>query len=156
MLSKTMMMFALMGLILAGSVQADESWTEDLAAAKEAAKKGSKIIVADFTGSDWCGFCKKQHAEVFDTDAFKAWAKENAVLLTVDFPSKKQLSDETKKQNATLKEKFAIRGFPTVIFMNEKGEELGRFVGYRPGSGADAWLGKAKDIVAGKTEKAGQ
>ena len=146
--------FAALAIVCTSSARAAEGWTEDLQAAIAEAKKTGKVIVADFTGSDWCGFCKKQHAEVFDTDTFKAWAKDNAVLLTVDFPARKRQDAATKKQNAELKAKFGVRGYPTIIFMTTKGDELGRFVGYPPGSGPEAWIKKANDIVS-KNEKSG-
>ena len=91
----------------------------------------------------------KQHSEVYGNDEWKAWAKENVVLYIADFPNKKKLDDKLKAQNEELKKKYAPRGFPTVLFVDAKGEELGRWVGYGgQGAGAANWIEKAKPIVA--------
>ena len=87
-------------------------------------------------------------AEVFGSETFKNWAKDNAVLLTVDFPRDKSgLPEETQQQNAKLKEQFKPRGYPTVIFIAVEGDELkevARVVGYRPDSGPENWLERVK------------
>jgi protein disulfide-isomerase len=40
--------------------------------------------------------------EVFQTPFFTQWAKENVILVELDFPRKKQLPDELRKQNQTM------------------------------------------------------
>ena len=42
--------------------------------AKALAKKENKLILADFTGSDWCGWCIKLKDEVFSKPEFQTWA----------------------------------------------------------------------------------
>ena len=56
------------------------------AEAKLAAAALDRPILMDFTGSDWCVFCKKLHREVFDTPEFLAWAQKKVVLLELDYP----------------------------------------------------------------------
>ena len=41
------------------------SWETDISVAMEKAKKEGKDILINFTGSDWCGWCKKLDGEVF-------------------------------------------------------------------------------------------
>lgn len=130
--------------------EAASAWTEDLQVAIKEAKKADKVLMIEFTGSDWCGFCVKQNKEVFAKEEFQAFAKDNLVLMKADFPSKRQMPEEVKKQNAELKTKYAVSGFPTLVFVNTKGEELGRMRGYAPGSGVEKWLARAKEIVAKK------
>ena len=116
-------------------------WTEDYAKAVEKAKAEKKNILLDFTGSDWCGFCVALDREVFDTTKFKAWARQNAVLVKVDFPRNKTLPDKVKAQNAELKEKFMKSGgYPTVVLIDPDGKEIARKRGYRPGTGPAAYL----------------
>jgi len=153
---KTLACLALSGLLLVGSAVArageESNWTEDLQLARKASKATGKPILANFTGSDWCGFCIKQEKEVFSTEKFKTWAKDNAILLTLDYPHQKKQDAKTKKQNEEMNKQFKITGFPTVIFITAEGKELGRFVGYPPGSGVDPWIKKAQPIVdKGKT-----
>src|SRR5262245_50368855 len=101
------------------AARADEGgWQTDYKAALKQAKQESKLVLADFTGSDWCPWCIKLHKEVFDTPEFKEWAAKRVVLLELDFPRKKELSDELKKQNADLRDKLGIKGYPTVVFFD--------------------------------------
>ena len=80
----------------AATVHAGDDWTTDYEdALKESAKTG-KPILANFTGSDWCGYCIKLDKEVFSTDTFEDWAEENVILLEVDFPRRKSLSKNSR------------------------------------------------------------
>ena len=125
---------------------ADETWLTDFAKAQAAAKKENKLILMDFTGSDWCGWCIKLKKEVFDTKDFNDYAKKNLVLVEVDFPSKKKLSDEQKKANEELKNKFsASRGFPTIVVTDGDGKEVWRQIGYMEG-GPKAWIAKLDSV----------
>jgi protein disulfide-isomerase len=121
-------------------------WTENLKEAIAASKKTGKPILANFTGSDWCGWCIRLDKEVFSTPEFAAWAQKNVVLLTVDYPNNKPQSKEIKEQNEKLGEQFKIEGYPTIVFMTAEGKEIGRS-GYRKG-GPEAWTGHADKILA--------
>src|SRR5262245_56640034 len=106
---------------VATHARAEDAWLTSYADALKLASKEKKVVLMDFTGSDWCGWCKKLKAEVFDKPEFSAWAKKNAVLLEVDFPQGKPQSEELKKQNTELQEKFKIEGFPTIVFLDAAG-----------------------------------
>ncbi len=125
-------------------VQAGE-WVESYAAALATAKAENKLILVDFTGSDWCGWCKKLKAEVFDTKEFKTWAAKHVVLFEADYPRSKPQSDELKAQNAKLQKEFKITGFPTILFLDKTGKKVGR-LGYEAG-GPTVWLKKAQDVL---------
>ena len=106
-------------------------WLTDFEAAKKQAAKEQKPILMFFTGSDWCGWCKKLHADVLDKDEFQDFARENMILLELDFPNSIPQSDELKKQNKALGEKFKVSGYPTMVLVASDGEkELDRTVGY--------------------------
>jgi thiol-disulfide isomerase/thioredoxin len=127
---------------------AHEDWLTDFTAAMAAAKSGSKLMLADFTGSDWCPPCMSLAKNVFGTDEFKKFAKENLILLEVDFPRRKPISEEQKKANEALSEKFNIEGFPTVILFSPDGKELSRESGYG-GEPVNDYINKIKGF-AGK------
>jgi len=98
------------------------------------AKDEGKLILIDFTGSDWCGPCMKLKKETFDTQAFQDYAKEHLVLLEIDSPRRKQLPPELTQQNSLLKSQFGIRGFPSVFLVNYKMHKSTRYiedVGYK-------------------------
>lgn len=106
-----------------------KGWTDDYDAALSRASAEGKLILVDFSGSDWCGWCKKLDKEVFSKDEFLDAAAAKYVLLMVDSPRDNSLlSDKAKEQNPKLVEKFGIKGFPTVLVLDAKGEELVRIM----------------------------
>ena len=110
-----------------------EGWTDDYDAALRWATAQKKLVLVDFSGSDWCGWCKELNNEVFDTDEFRAGAKDKYILLMIDTPRDQSLLSETaKKQNPELVEKYRVEDFPTVLLLDAQGEELFR-TGYEKG-----------------------
>ena len=65
--------------------------------------------------------------------AFTSYAAKNAVLVEVDFPSRKKLPASQQKANDALRKKFEVEGYPTFVFTDATGKELGRHVGYLQG-----------------------
>lgn len=133
----SLLTLALSLLLLSSSAFAAEGWLTSWDAAAKESKKTGKPILMDFTGSDWCGWCIKLKKEVFDTAEFKSWAAKRVVLLELDFPRKTAQDPKIKAQNEKLAEKYGVSGFPTVVFANAKGEQIGT-AGYEEG-GPAAW-----------------
>jgi thioredoxin-related protein len=106
---------------------AREGWTENFAAAKVQAKKQNKKILLDFTGSDWCPWCKRLENETFSKPEFKEYAAKNLVLVEVDFPNAGRQSAATKKQNLELKAKYGQEAFPTLIVLSPTGAKVAQF-----------------------------
>ena len=96
------------GVLAAATSAGGQGWLSSYDKAAALAKKTDKLILADFTGSDWCGWCKKLKKEVFSTEQFKGWAAKNAVLLELDFPRSKPQSDATKARNKKLLKKYGV------------------------------------------------
>ena len=92
----------------------------------------TNFLLLDFTGSDWCIWCKKLEAEVFTKPEFQKYAADHLVLMTVDFPRAKPLTAAVRKQNEELAEKYGIEGFPTVVVLNGDGKQVGE-LGYEAG-----------------------
>lgn len=139
------------------TVQAQElTWHTDINKAMELSNKSKKPMLLFFTGSDWCGWCIRLQKEVLHTPDFAKWAKDNVVLVELDFPKRTAQSNELKMQNAQLAQFLQIRGYPTVWFVNmKKGKEgnieidqIGR-TGYVAG-GPVKWLEGANQILATK------
>lgn len=136
----------LASLLLLGQLQAAElNWLTDLNKAKNEAKSANKAILIDFTGSDWCGYCKKLHKEVFVTDEFADYAKKNLILVEIDFPRSKPLPEAQQKANDKLKAEYNIRGFPTLVVLDSTGKKLGEEVGYG-GGGPKAVIKKIDEL----------
>ncbi len=121
-------------------------WIENYEDALKAAKDLDRPILVNFTGSDWCGWCKKLMSEVFSKDEFKQYAKDNLVLLKLDFPRSIPQTDELKAQNNRLQEQFKIQGYPTIVLIDAQGKEINR-TGYQPG-GAVSYVTHLKQLLA--------
>lgn len=122
-----------------------DGWETDFKAAQAAAAKSGKPMLVNFTGSDWCGWCIKLDGEVFSKEEFKSWASENVVLVKLDFPRRTKQDTAIKKQNSALAQKYSVRGFPTVLFIDAKGKVIGKS-GYMKG-GPSAWTKSAESII---------
>ena len=118
-------------------------WLTDLPKAQAQAKKENKLVMLDFTGSDWCGWCIKLHKDVFSKPEFAKFAKDNLVLVEVDFPHGKKQSAELKKANEELQKKYKISGFPTMVVLNGEGKELGELEGYMD---SKAFISRLEDL----------
>lgn len=104
-------------------------WISDFDAAKAKAAQENKAILADFTGSDWCGWCIRLRQSVLDTPAFEAYAKDKFVLAEIDVPQAPKLSPEQMQKNRLLCEQYNIQGFPTILVMDAEGRVMGGFSG---------------------------
>ncbi|HQB49632.1 MAG TPA: thioredoxin family protein [Candidatus Cloacimonas sp.] len=120
-------------------------WLTDWDQAIAVAKKQKLPILVDFTGSDWCIWCKKLDSEVFSKEEFINYAKKNLVLLKLDFPHGIPQSDAMKAANKKKMNEFNIEGFPTIVLVNAEGKEIAR-TGYRPG-GAESYINHLQDLL---------
>jgi protein disulfide-isomerase len=131
------------------------TWQTDMNKAVEISKKTKKPLLLFFTGSDWCGWCIRLQKEVLKTPEFAKWAKDNVVLVELDFPRRAQQNAELVKQNMELQQALGVRGYPTVWFVNANKkdgkvnlEQIGS-TGYVAG-GPSVWLDGANKILANK------
>jgi thioredoxin-related protein len=140
------------------STQAQEglTWHTDMTKATDISIKENKPLFLFFTGSDWCGWCIRLQKEVFKTPEFVNWAKENVVLVELDFPRKNEQTEAVKMQNAQLQQQLQVRGYPTVWFVSAAKtadakvnlNALGS-TGYVAG-GPQVWLDGANQIIKKK------
>jgi protein disulfide-isomerase len=114
-------------------MQGEINWLTDFDAAKAKAKSDHKLVLLDFTGSDWCGYCKRMQVEIFSKPQFQDYAAKNLVLVELDFPRAKPQSDEVRRQNMKLASEYEIEGFPTLIVLSPEGKRVGNFFGYIEG-----------------------
>ena len=134
----------LAGLALLRAGAGEVAWQTDLPKAQAQAKLEKKMVLMDFTGSDWCGWCIRLHKEVFSKPAFAEYARKNLVAVEVDFPRKKQLDPAQKKANDALARKYKIEGYPTIIVLDGDGKQLGT-LGYMEG-GPTAFIAELEKL----------
>ena len=125
---------------------AADGWMTDLEKAKAKAKADNKYILIDFSGSDWCGWCVKLDKEVFSQKAFQKYAKDNLVLVLVDWPQRTPDSKEVKAKSKPIMEKYGIQSFPTVLILSPDGKTLAK-TGYQDG-GPEAYVEHIKKLIA--------
>ena len=127
-------------------------WETDMLIAVDRAIKENKPLFLFFTGSDWCGWCRRLHSEVFSKPQFQAWAKKNVILVELDFPRFKQVEPRIQQQNQEIAQMFEIRGYPSVWFVtaskNDSQVSFGKLgsTGYVAG-GPDIWINEANKIL---------
>ncbi len=92
----------------------NDGWLVNMEEAFAESKKTGKPIMANFTGSDWCGWCHRLDASVFHKEEFPKWAKKNVVLLELDFPRRFKLPPSIVTQNRNLQQALGVRGYPTI------------------------------------------
>jgi len=83
----------------------NEGWHVNLDVAYQESQKTGKPIMANFTGSDWCGWCKRLDRCVFE---------KNVVLLELDFPRRFRVPADIAQQNRGLQQSLGVRGYPTI------------------------------------------
>ena len=111
-------------------------WQDNLENALLQAKQENKAVLVDFTGSDWCIWCKRLSDEVFSKSEFESYADENLILVKLDFPRDIEQSTETKMYNNNLAQRFGVQGFPTILLFNSSGKLI-LATGYQPGGPAN-------------------
>lgn len=120
-------------------------WEDDMAKGAAAAQASGRFLLVNFSGSDWCGWCKRLDREVFSQREFKSYAASNLVCVVVDFPRFHNQTRAQKETNESLARKYGVQGFPTVLLLSPTGEVAAR-TGYQPG-GAKAYVEHLQQLL---------
>lgn len=91
---------------------------KDFAAALAEAEKTGKRVFLDFE-TTWCGPCKQMDQLVYTRAAVVAAARD-VIAVKLDGDAEKELV-----------QRFAVKGYPTLILLDAKGKELRRASGYQ-------------------------
>jgi protein disulfide-isomerase len=132
------MVLPLLALCVAGqTMAADLQWLTSVPQAMAQAKAENKAVLLDFTGSDWCSWCKKLDADTFSKPEFIEYASQHLVLVMVDFPRKTTPQpEELKEANKALAEKYSVHGYPSLVELSPDGTVLCKQTGYLKGGPA--------------------
>ncbi len=129
----------------------EEGWLTSLEEAKTIAQKQDKDILIHFTGSDWCGWCKRLHKEIFDTELWQEEAPKKYVMVVIDVPRNKEQSEEQKAYNNKLVRAFSIRGYPTILVLDAEGKPYAQ-TGYQKG-GPENYLSHLEEFSDQKVKR---
>lgn len=124
---------------------AGQVWYKNLETATEMAKKEGKYLLVNFTGSDWCVWCKRLSSEVFTKPEFMDFAMKNLVLVHLDFPKSKTLPPGEESYNNSLAQRYGVKGFPTIFLLNGNGKTIKK-LGYEAG-GAVPYVAMLSDLI---------
>jgi thioredoxin-related protein len=125
------------------------TWLGNFNEAKAEAAKSHKLILVNFSGSDWCGPCIRERKEILETETFENFASEHLVLVRADFPRQKknQLSKEQVKLNEALADKYNAEGkFPYTLLVDGNGKVLKIWDGF-PNESAEKFVAEINPIV---------
>jgi len=128
-----MKLLTIMAVIIMSTLPAD--WKLNFSEAKSLAVSDHKMILLNFSGSDWCGPCIKLKKEVFESAEFEKYAAENLVLVRADFPRQKknQLDKEQVAKNEALAEQYNPKGvFPLTVLIDSRGNIVKEWEGFQP------------------------
>ena len=120
---------------LYSSLLLSTGWEVDFNKARASAQSEHKLILLNFSGSDWCGPCIRMHKEIFENTGFKQYADEHLVLVNADFPrlKKHELSKDQQKKNDQLADKYNKDGiFPMTVLLAPDGKVLKEWKGFPP------------------------
>jgi thiol:disulfide interchange protein len=94
------------------------AWGHDLPAALARAGSEKKLVMVDFY-TDWCRWCRRLDETTFaDGDVQRALKGVVTVRLNAE------------KDGREAAARFNVDGFPTIIFLDAAGGEVGRIPGY--------------------------
>ncbi|WDE96451.1 thioredoxin family protein [Lentisphaera profundi] len=123
-------------------------WTMDYTAAKKYAKDNKKFLFINFTGSDWCGWCKLMDKSVFSDPTWGEFAKKELSLVYVDFPKASHLVPaKFLTQNDELKKQYQVKGYPTYIVLSPDGQQLLGRLGAERNVTAAGFIDKLKTLL---------
>ena len=108
------------------------NWQPNIAVAKAKAKVENKLVLLNFSGSDWCGPCIRLKKEILETEQFACVADTALFLVNADFPrlSKNKLDKNKVSENESLAEMYNPAGeFPLTLLLDADGKVLKKWPG---------------------------
>ncbi|MFN4974718.1 MAG: thioredoxin family protein [Bacteroidota bacterium] len=124
-------------------------WETDMATAKKLAAEQHKMILLNFSGSDWCAPCIQMRREILNHPDFIAWANNHAILVNADFPrdKKNQLSKSQQELNNKLADQYNANGtFPLTLLLNHDGTVIKSWEG-NPKKSAAAFIQELNPLI---------
>lgn len=118
-------------LMVMSAIAAPLEWMTDLEAAGKRAEAEGKLLLVEFTGSDWCRACLLQKKAVLSDAAFEAWAEQHCIAVEIDVPNDAARvgSEMQKILNRRICEEYGIYRFPTLRIMTADLVDVGGYSG---------------------------
>ncbi len=114
------------------------------------AASGKKYAFVDVY-TDWCGYCKVLESTTLKAKPVVAELDKHFVSIKFNAESDDQVTWKGKKISMReLSATWGVEGFPTMLFLNSKGEIIGSFASYAE---ADLMINLLKYISSGARER---
>jgi len=123
-------------------------WETDFERARQSAQSEHKLILLNFSGSDWCGPCIRMHEDIFENSSFVQYADNHLVLVNADFPrlKKHKLPEDLQKKNDQLADKYDKDGiFPLTLLITPDGNVIKKWEG-NPQTTPETFVSQIKAI----------
>ncbi len=103
-------------------------------AAMQMAKESNKVVFMAFH-AEWCGFCTRLKENTFPDEQVGKLFNQHFINLSVDIE---------KGEGVSLKEKFNVKRYPTLVFITPEGEIIKESRGYKK---PDKMMGLAQEVL---------
>ena len=131
-MKRTFPLTAAAGLLaLAGGLSPALTLSPLALARREAAPRHALVVVDFYT--DWCGWCRVLDRAVYPDPAVRRQL-DRAVFLRLD----------AEREGAEAARRYRVDGFPTIVFIDPDGKEVGRIRGFYP---APEFAARARAIL---------
>jgi thiol:disulfide interchange protein len=108
------------------------AWESDFSVALSRASHEKKIVMLDFY-TDWCGWCKRlDQTTLSDPRVQQTLHQLVSIKLNAD------------KEGRAAAQRYRVEGYPTIVFVDGSGSEVGRIPGYMD---AGPFLAELEDIL---------
>ncbi len=102
------------------------SWDDGL---REAGTSGRLVLVDVYT--DWCGWCRRMDQDVYARADVQQYLARKFVMVKLDAESGATAHYEGRTYTSrTLAARFGATSFPTTMFLNANGVQIGTVPGY--------------------------
>jgi len=102
------------------------------------ASKQKRIVFVDFCTA-WCGACKKLDEETWRDGRVIEQLKKNTIPIKLDAEKEQMVTD-----------KYLVKAYPTLLFLNADGSILARIVGYQI---PKQFIEKLQGVMASRSTK---
>ena len=123
-------------------------WTEDIDGSIQYAKQVRRPVLVLFTGSDWCYWCKKLDEDILSQSAFRERMRGRFILLYVDFPRHSALPKDVSAKRNSLRQRFNINAYPTMVVLKDGDEFAGQVRGFPRGATAEKYISEIERIAS--------
>jgi thioredoxin-related protein len=101
--------------------------------------------------TDWCGYCKLLESKTLNAPNVLEELQKNFVSIKLTAESEEVVTYKGKKiTKRELSAQWGVEGFPTMLFLNSKGDIIGSFASFAE---ADLMLNLLRYISSGAREK---